>query len=258
MMLSTNKMKFYRSLQEKKYRDQEALFIAEGAKMVLEAIENYSHLITAIICTDALAEKYSSLLPGKTLITDYANLKKISSLKTPQEVLAILNKPVYPLLKPAEIDTMVLALEDIRDPGNMGTIIRLADWFGVKDIICSLQCVDCFNPKSVQATMGSIFRLRIHYVDLPEYLNQPNGDGTIIYGTTLDGENIYTQNLKQPSIVVMGNESTGLSKDIREKLNARLFIPHASANSDFSESLNVSIATALVLGEFRRQQHYSK
>lgn len=257
-MLSTNKIKLYRSLQEKKYRDLEGLYIAEGAKMVLEAIKNNSQQISAIICTDAQAEKYSSLLPDKTFITNYSNLKKISSLKTPQEVLAVLNKPIHPVLNFKDIDTLVLALEDIRDPGNMGTIIRLADWFGVKDIICSLQCVDCFNPKSVQATMGSIFRVRIHYLDLPLYLNQLDSKVAKIYGTALDGENIYTQKLQQASIVIMGNESTGLSEDIRKKLNTRLLIPHASTKSDFSESLNVSVATALVLGEFRRQQFYSK
>lgn len=257
-MLSTNKIKLYRSLQEKKFRDQEGLYIAEGAKMVLEAIKNFSQQISAIICTDAQAEKYSSLLPDKTFIADYTNLKKISSLKTPQEVLAVINKPVHPILNSKDINTLVLALEDIRDPGNMGTIIRLADWFGVKDIICSQQCVDCFNPKSVQATMGSIFRVKIHYLDLPMYLNQLDNTAIKIYGTTLDGENIYTQKLQQPSIILMGNESTGLSEDIKKKLNSCLFIPHASTNADFSESLNVSVATALVLGEFRRQQNYSK
>ncbi len=258
MILSNNQLKRYRLLKQKKNREKEGLFVIEGKKMVMEAILYFPDLIENIICTENILNDLSENWKSNALTTDYDTLSKLSSLTTPQEIIGIVIKPDHNELTLQSLNNLTLALENVVDPGNLGTIIRMADWFGIENILCSTNCVDCYNPKVVQATMGGIFRVNIHYINLSVFLSNAIKNKITVYGTTLDGENIYIELISFPSILVMGNESTGLSHDIKKIINKNLFIPHFSESSNTSESLNVSTATAIALSEFRRQQFYSK
>lgn len=258
MSLSKNKIKLYRSLQQKKYREKEQLFIIEGKKMVLEAIRESSHLILDVICTNSSLHLLPDDWKKKALCTDINTIKQISSLTTPQEFIAVIRKPEFQLIPASEINDLTILLDDISDPGNLGTIIRLADWFGIKSIICSENSVDCYNPKAVQATMGSIFRVNTHYTDLMEYIKQANGINLPVFGTSLNGDNLYQNELPQNALLIMGSESNGLSKEIQAIVNKNLFIPSYTQGDETGESLNISTATAITISEFRRQQFYSK
>lgn len=257
-MISKNKIKALKALQQKKFRDSENKYIVEGKKISEEAFTYKPGLIEEIICTDDMNDIIPTNLSAKTSIASIEDIKKISSLKTPQKILAVLNKPSRSELDFSTIDELILALDSIRDPGNMGTIIRLADWFGVKNIICSLDCVDSFNPKSIQASMGAILRMNIHYTDLIPVIKNASTYDYAIYGATLDGNDLYKSDIKNRALLVMGNESEGISQNVRNVLTNKLFIPNYSSNSEKTESLNVSIATSVLLSEFRRVLHYSK
>ena len=186
-------------------------------------------------------------------------LKDISQLKTPADCVAIVEQPRHRLQLSSIAGNLVLALDGVQNPGNLGTILRLADWFGVRDVICSKECADCFNPKVVQATMGAILRVRVHYVDnLAQVLNEAKNLGMPIYGTLLDGENIYSKRLQNRGVIVMGNEGRGLSDECQEALTDRLFIPPYPANCPTSESLNVAMATGIIIAEFRRGKYEAK
>jgi TrmH family RNA methyltransferase len=180
-------------------------------------------------------------------------LKRVSFQETPQQVLAVFKQPVY------EVDVNVVAkknlclvLDDVQNPGNLGTIVRLADWFGIEHIFCSKGCADIYNPKTVQATMGGIARVQVHYVDLPEMLKGLEV-GIPVYGTFLDGENMYQKTMENRGLIVMGNEGKGVSKEVEAFVSERLYIPNYPAGRETSESLNVAIATAIVCAEFRRR-----
>lgn len=224
------------SLAHKKYRDELGLFVVEGTKMVEEAQRSGLNVLKLFALTD---------------ITP-AEMKKISSFKTPSSVLAVLEKPTYTLETTTVLNNLVLALDGVQDPGNLGTIIRIADWFGIKHIVCSPTTADCYNPKVVQATMGAIFRVKVHYTDLPMFLQQA-AQQMPVYGTTLDGENIYKENLITPAVLVMGSEGQGISKEIEALLTSKLYIPPYPLNVSTSESLNVAVSTAIVCAEFRRR-----
>jgi TrmH family RNA methyltransferase len=181
------------------------------------------------------------------------DLKRVSFQETPQQVLAVFKQPVY------EVDVNVVAkknlclvLDDVQNPGNLGTIVRLADWFGIEHIFCSKGCADIYNPKTVQATMGGIARVQVHYVDLPEMLKSLEV-GIPVYGTFLDGENMYQKTMENRGLIVMGNEGKGVSKEVEAFVSERLYIPNYPAGRETSESLNVAIATAIVCAEFRRR-----
>jgi len=254
--LNKNKIKFYTRLQLKKNRDTEQLYLAEGIKIVNEAISYNPGSIRDIICTEEAAKSIYEFSKEKITIADYKSIKKISTLKTPQNVIAVIetrqNRP------PRQITDIAIALESVRDPGNMGTIIRLADWFGVKDIICSPDCVDCYNPKVVQSTMGAILRVNISYIPLKKYFQSIKDTDIDIYGTSLNGEDLYKTKLKVPTIIIMGNESKGISRELDKYISGKILIPNFSRNKEKTESLNVSTATAIVLAEFRRSLSYSK
>ncbi len=258
-MYSKTQLKTYRSLQQKKYRDELGLFLAEGSKCVEELRQAFR--LEALITEEEV---------GRVAI------EQLSSLRTPQGVIAVFRKPSYSpedgLTASAVLQQrgltgeagLILALDGIQDPGNLGTIIRTCDWLGVRDIFCSLDTADCYSPKVVQATMGALARVRIHYVDLLAWLQTTNealtGQTTInIYGTLLDGRNMYeelslTTNDQRPTtnIIVMGNEGNGISPAVRSLITHPLFIPSYPPGEPTSESLNVAIATAIVLAEFRR------
>ncbi len=236
-MISKNQIKFVKQLEMKKHRQREGLFVAEGPKVVgdLLAAGFEPHTIYA-------TEEWTKSSPVTTVTPD--ELRKLSFLQHPQQVLAVFRLPSPITSHPS---SLTLALDGIQDPGNLGTIIRIADWFGIDTIVCSLDTADAWSPKVVQATMGSIARVKISYTDLKEYLSRT---ALPVCGTLLDGDNIYTQELPQEAIIVMGNEGNGISPDIRQLVTHRLFIPQYRPGA---ESLNVAIATAITCAEFRRR-----
>ena len=239
-------IQFLRSLADKRTRDTEHLFIAEGSKLVEEIIA--SELVVRNIYTTNAAMRGANVT-----IIERKEMERISQLKSANDTLAVVEQPRYSLDIESLRDNLVLALDGVQNPGNLGTIVRLADWFGIKDIICSRECADCYNPKVVQATMGAILRVRIHYTDnLAEFLTHASKMGMPIYGTLLDGDNIYSAPITSSGIIVMGNEGRGLSDACREALTHRLYIPPYPVDAPTSESLNVAMATGIILAEFRR------
>ena len=240
-------IQFVRSLADKRVRDRERLFVAEGAKLVEEIMAS-ALTIRCVYTTRA------ELRGERVELVDRRDMERISQLKTPTDTLAVVEQPTYEFDIRRVADSLVLALDGVQNPGNLGTIIRLADWFGVEDIVCSAECADCFNPKVVQATMGAILRVRIHYTDnLARLLHTASECGAPIYGTLLEGENIYEHRLEQRGVVVMGNEGQGLSEECRNVLTDKLLVPPYPKDVATSESLNVAMATGIVLAEFRRR-----
>ena len=231
-----------KSLATKQGREELGAFIAEGEKLVGE-IRNSSLRIRRILQTKPIFDE------GEVISTK--EMERISQLKTANSVLAVVELPHHSLAKVKPVKSLVLALDRVQNPGNLGTIIRLADWFGISDIVCSEDTADCFNPKVVQATMGAILRVRVHYTNLSQWLtNQKN---TKIYGTFLEGENIYSAELGKAGVIVMGNEGQGISAEVAERVSHKLLIPPYPADRCGSESLNVAVATAVICSEFRRR-----
>ena len=233
LVISNSEIKQIRSLREKKYRDELGLFVVEGEKMVGEAIASGFEVIRV----------YREEEIGREAMA------RISSLSTPSPALAVVAKP-----QPEELvieNDLYLALDSVRDPGNMGTIIRIADWFGINTVLASADSVEIFNPKVIQASMGSIFRVRFVYTDIPGACRRFKESGIPVYGTFLDGNDIYSQELGTAGLIVMGNESNGISRATAAEVNSRLFIP--SYGKSGAESLNVAVATAVTLAEFRRR-----
>ena len=241
-------IQFVRSLADKRVRDQERLFVAEGSKLIEEILA--SNFVVRRIYTTRHD------LKGKNIeVVDQREMERISQLKTANDTLAVVEQPRYKLSVSNLRGKLTIALDGVQNPGNLGTIIRLADWFGVEDIICSRDSADCFNPKVIQATMGAILRVRVHYTDnLPALLSDAHREGLNIYGTLLDGGNIYDEKLETSGIIVMGNEGRGITDETRKALTHRLLIPPYPADAPTSESLNVAMATGIILAEFRRQQ----
>ncbi|MEC4049500.1 RNA methyltransferase [Flavobacterium sp. SUN046] len=242
-MVSKNQIKLINSLQQKKYRQQHQLFIAEGVKVIQELLASNILLEHLYVTEDLFA---SVEVAKKTLISE-SDLKKISCLATPNNCLALFQVPT-----PKEVteNGLIIALDDVRDPGNLGTIIRLCDWYGVTQIVCSEQTVDVYNPKVVQATMGSISRVAMAYLDLNEFLKKAKGN---VFGTFMDGKNVYKEHLPASGILVLGNEANGISADVEQLVKQRLAIPRFGAIQQ-TESLNVATATAIFLSEFKRNE----
>lgn len=239
-------IQFVRSLNDKRTRDEEQLFVAEGIKLVEEILGSTLH-IRRIYTTR------TDLRGANVECVDKRDMERISMLKTPSDTLAIVEQPRNKFTLKRLANRLSIALDEVQNPGNLGTIIRLADWFGIEDVICSKECADIFNPKVVQATMGALLRVRVHYVDnLSEVLRAAAELDLPIYGTLLDGNNIYSEKLATRGIIVMGNEGRGVSEECRNTLTHKLFIPPYPANRPTSESLNVAMATGIILAEFRR------
>lgn len=245
-MISKNQLKYIRQLEQKKYRRREGLFVAEGTKVVGDLLQRYRP--KAVFAT-ADWQAPAGIKPQ--LVTD-DELRRISFLQHPQQVLALFPLPSVNSLPSSVNSELSLALDGVQDPGNLGTIIRIADWFGISTIICSEDTVDAWNPKVVQATMGSIARVNIIYINLSDFLDSLPADFPV-YGTFLDGENIYTQELTHEGLIIMGNEGNGISDAVRAKVNRRLLIPDFH-QGETADSLNVAIATAITCSEFRRRQ----
>jgi RNA methyltransferase, TrmH family len=240
-MVSKNQIKLITSLQQKKYRISNQLFFAEGVKVIQELLQSnfeLEHLYTTQFDFEEVSGSKKSLIHEN-------DLKKISALATPNSCLAVFKIPE----EKAIINSgLIIALDDVRDPGNLGTILRLCDWFGIEQVVCSKETVDIYNPKVVQATMGSITRVNVAYVDLCEYILATK---LPVFGTFMDGENIYKNNLPQEAVIVMGNEANGISKAIEEIAKNRLSIPRFG-DLQKTESLNVATATGIILSEFKR------
>lgn len=240
-MVSKNQIKLITSLQQKKYRNIEKLFIAEGTKVIQELLQSnfeLQHLYTT-------KQDFNEIYIAKKTIISEGDLKKISALSSINTCLGVFRIPEY---KPIQEEGLLVALDDVRDPGNLGTILRLCDWFGITDVVCSQSTVDIFNPKVIQATMGSISRVNVNYVDLNSFLENTS---LPIFGTFMDGKNIYNQKLPKEGIIVMGNEANGISSTIEKIISERLSIPRFGGLQQ-TESLNVATATAIVLSEFKR------
>ena len=234
--ISKAQIKWVRSLQQKKFRDAEGVFVAEGAK-----------------CINELRETFELVLLITPENATQVEIEQMSSLRTPQGTIAVFRKPTADTQYPTS--NLILALDSVQDPGNLGTIIRTCDWFGVQNIICSRDTADCYNPKVIQATMGALARVRLHYVNLPQALKEMKQLDIPLYGTLLDGQNMYQAGAipdKQTGVIIMGNEGNGISQEVRKMITHPLFIPSYPAGVATSESLNVGIATAVVLAEFRR------
>ncbi|MEO9569794.1 MAG: RNA methyltransferase [Polaribacter sp.] len=241
MSISKNQFKLITSLSQKKYRLKHKLFIAEGIKVVQELL-NSSLEVEALFCTN----DFSSDISNKKIIRiSEADLKKVSSLKSPNKVLGLFKIPEEKIFKNKGL---IVALDAINDPGNLGTIIRLCDWFGVAELICSKDTVDCYNQKVVQASMGSLARVPIHYVDLKSYLTNTELPTFI---ADMNGENVYRSVLSKTGILIMGNEANGVSDVIKELITNKISIPRFGITQE-TESLNVATATAILLSEFKR------
>lgn len=246
MELSKNKIRYFSSFAKKKIRDEEQRFVVEGNKLVAELLQSDFHTCSIVATKEWLKEHSPQC---ECYEATHEEISKISLLQHPQDVWALACYKDFGRL----IDTsgLVLALDGVQDPGNMGTIIRLADWFGIRQIVCSIGCVDVYNPKVVQATMGSIFRVSIQYVDLPMFLK--NVESPEIFAADMQGENIYTANLPQNAILVMGNEGNGISDAVAALVDRTIHIPSFNTTGKTSESLNVAVATAILCSEFKRR-----
>lgn len=238
-------IQFVRSLADKRVRDEERLFVAEGDKLIGEILQSRLR-VRSLYAVEGHFEGRAECVTAK-------EMERLTQLKTASTSLAVVEQPRHRTPLAASAERLSIALDGVQNPGNLGTIIRLADWFGVEDIYCSEDTADCFNPKVVQATMGAILRVRVHYLPLAEFLRRSAESGVAVYGTMLDGEDIYGAELRQSGLIVMGNEGRGVSAACAESFTHRLLIPAYPPERQGSESLNVAMATGIVCAEFRRR-----
>ncbi len=252
-MISKNDIKSIKALAVKKLRQKKGLFVAEGHKLVDELLEVFD--CTLIVATEKWSNRNKKISSAtRTEIVSETVLKQTSLMQNPQDVLAVFKIPEYNASINIASKELVLALDNIQDPGNLGTIVRIADWFGIKNVFCSIGTADIYNPKAVQATMGAIARVKLHYTDLTKELASLKGN-IPIYGTLLNGIDIYKSELTENGIIIMGNEGNGISKEVCSLVTDPLYIPCYPADAPTSESLNVAVATAITCAEFRRRSY---
>jgi TrmH family RNA methyltransferase len=246
-MLSKSQINLLKSLQHKKFRREHGFFLVEGHKSIIEFI-NSDYQVDTVYHISAFDPKVLKLSQKINLCEiSVTELEKISSLKTPQDVVALVRMPQWPILEQSDLEgKFSLVLDGIQDPGNLGTIIRIADWFGMEHVICSEDTVDVYNPKVIQACMGSLARVSVHYIDLSELLSSIK---LPVFGALLDGENIYDINFGTGGLVVMGNEGNGIRPEIQKRITQAITIPRVGK----AESLNVAIATAIFCSEISRK-----
>jgi TrmH family RNA methyltransferase len=252
-MLSKNKIKLIKSLEKKKQRMETGLFLAEGNKLVADILRFFE--CELLVAKASWMATQGDLKVNELIVADEGDIEKASLLKSPQDVIAVFVQPHIRLEKQLIEKELSLALDGIQDPGNLGTIIRLADWFGIKTIICSPDTADVYNPKTVQASMGGIAHVNVFYTPLPELLDELKN--LPVYGAFLDGPVIYQEKLSSTGLIVMGNEGKGIRRELEKYINRRLYIPNFPPGTESTESLNVAVATAVTCAEFRRQQVYS-
>ena len=253
-MIGKNTIKRLNSLSLKKYRNKEKLFLVEGDKRVSEILQS-SYSVSQLFCTtafEAQLPKGPGALPKTTWVSP-EELKKISRLKTPQNSLALCHIPEQQAMPHALHAPLSLYLDGIQDPGNLGTIIRLCDWFGIRQLFCSPDTVDAYNPKVIQASMGSFMRVSMHPCSPEELAETAKNAGAVIYGAFMEGENVYQSTLAEKAILVMGNEGNGIGAEAQQIIDQRISIPRFSETTTRAESLNVSVATAILCSEFKRR-----
>jgi len=251
-MLSKNKLKIIQSLNHKKGREKENCFLAEGDKIVTEALKSNFH-VDYLIATSKFIDSHSLLCPpsGNIIEVTKKEIQTASLLQSPQNAMAVIHLPKRLFSVSSLNNQFSLALDSIQDPGNLGTIIRIADWFGIHHILCSEDTVDCFSPKVIQASMGAIFRVKVHFTDMESAMKKIKELKIPAFGTFLDGDNIFKELLPSTGILVMGNEGNGISEKISHYIDKRLTIP--SFGKSGTESLNVGTATAICCAEFKRR-----
>jgi len=258
-MISSSRSKLLRSLQQKKYRDRHQLFVVEGEKMVGElTVKDPGHGfdLREIYATPEWIGKnqaHLSTIGLEVVEASTEEIKKVSSMVSPQNVLALVSKPEVPSGMEELLGHTVLAFESIRDPGNLGTIIRTADWFGIKHIVCTPDSTDVYNPKVIQSTMGAFTRVKVFYRDLLDWLDTPDMKQKAVYGTYLEGENLYETNLREAPVILFGNESRGLSDQLVGRAQSLISIPSFSEKGKGSESLNVASSVAVICSEIKRR-----
>lgn len=252
--MSKNKIKFIQSLNRKKNRDESKRFLVEGNKLVEEVLRS-DFIIDTLVCTSGFLHQHPEIRSTvhELIETDSESIQKASLLQNPQDALAVVCQPDYFEPAPNLKKELILALDFIQDPGNLGTILRIADWFGINTVICSENTVDAFNPKVVQASMGAIFRVKTGYTDLEKFLSETEENQIPVYGTFLEGKDIYNETLTRNGVIVLGNEGHGISDEVSRLVTRKLFIPCFSSEGNKPESLNVAIATAICCSEFRRR-----
>lgn len=246
-MLSKNKIKFIQSLDRKKARRESGCFLAEGNKLVGDTLSRFD--CELLVATGEWLRAHPGVQASEIIEATADEIARASLMSSPQDVLAVYHIPRYELAPATMNARLSLALDTVQDPGNMGTIVRIADWYGIEDVVCSPLTADLYNPKTVQATMGALARVKVHYMPLGEFFSQIDAP---IYGTFLDGENIYSKELTANGVIVMGNEGQGISPEVERYVSHRLFLPNYPQGRATSESLNVAVATAVVCAEFRR------
>ena len=254
-MISKNQVKLISSLHQKKYRKEHGLFIAEGEKVCRDLIES-GWTVRSVFMTEEFRREKFSKWPKKvnSEVVTAKELEKISALTTPQQILMVAEVPDWKFSTEYVPGNLTLMLDDIKDPGNLGTIIRIADWFGIGTVICSETCADVFNPKTVQATMGSLFRVKVFYQPLLQTLEKATEKNIPVYGTLLNGENIYSTKLSTEGIILIGSESHGISEALIPFITTQISIPSFSkSSSKQADSLNAAMAAAIVCSEFRRR-----
>jgi TrmH family RNA methyltransferase len=255
-MISKTKMAFIISLQKKKVREEEKLYVIEGDKIVKE------YLMSGILLRTLIAKpEFINSIPsahkngiGEIIPASYDDLKKISSLKTPHNALAILNMPGNDIDYTHLAKGLSVALDFVQDPGNLGTIIRAAAWFGINEIYCSGNCVDVYNPKVIQATMGAILHVKVFYTDLRKLFEKASAEKIRIYGAMLEGDSIYSRKLGETGIIFLGNESKGISEELKPFITDRIKIPKLAGTKPGIDSLNVGMAASVIFSEFARNQ----
>ncbi|MCM1450178.1 MAG: RNA methyltransferase [Clostridiales bacterium] len=253
MEMTKSNRKMVASLATAKGRREHRLFAAEGTRCVMETITHYD--CRHLLATDLWLSQHSKLLPEglpDITVVKRSDLIEMSSLSTPPDVMAVYDIPHTQFVMPTA-SQLSLALDRVQDPGNLGTIVRIASWMGISHIYCSHDTVDLYNPKAVQATMGGLTRVQLHYTDLPQLLEESRKSSIPVYGTFLDGEDIYTTTLTDGGIIVMGNEGNGISDEVARHISHRILIPSYPPEAQCVESLNVSVATAITVAEFRRR-----
>jgi len=238
--ISANKIKWIRSLQQKKFRDEYGLFVIEGEKMVREVIEAHADLIEVIYSLEGILEEQDFIQ-----LVSPNELERISSLSTPNKALAVLRKPV---IAPQQEKGLTVVLDTIQDPGNLGTIIRIADWFGVKEIVCSNETADCFSSKVVQSAMGSVLRIKVSYTDLTDWFNKNENP---VYGALMQGNSSYETNFSKDAVLVIGNEGKGISEQLQQFISHPVTIPRFGQ----AESLNAAVAAGILISDMRRSFH---
>ena len=252
MRVTKNQIKLVRSLAQRKERNATGLFVAEGDKLVPDLFSSFSCRL--LLATAGFLQEHPGLNADEVAEATHSEIERASLLNTPQQVIAVFCIPKVEFNRNDFVGHLTLALDRVQDPGNLGTIVRIADWFGVKCIVCSNDTVDVYNPKTVQATMGALARVRVCYTNLTDFF-KGMPEGYPVYGTFLEGDNIYKTELSQEAVVVMGNEGNGISAEVEKWVNRKLFIPSFPPGQPTSESLNVAVATAVTCAEFRRRTY---